>query len=86
MPQGSGLFSGDVMKFSQLIELIQNYDYALQSPSRMHVKFGCDCGCGGNSYTTESWDEEERQANISIKEAILFCEKYGIEYDGVSSD
>lgn len=25
------------------------------SPDRMEVHFGCDCGCGGDSYTIESW-------------------------------
>lgn len=71
------------MKFSELEGLIRDYDQALYSPSRSEVRFGCDCGCGGDSYTSESWDAEEKLAQEAIDKVIEFCAKYNIEYDGV---
>ena len=71
------------MKFSELVTLFQDYENALYSPSRSEVKFGCDCGCGGDSYTAESWDEEEQYAADSIVKMKEFCTKYGIYYDGI---
>jgi hypothetical protein len=49
----------------------------------MNVKIGCDCGCGGDMYTAESWRAEEDTADKTIKKMKQFCEQYGIEYDGV---
>jgi hypothetical protein len=71
------------MKFSELEELFQDYDAAKYSPDIMDVHFGCDCGCGGSSYTEESWDAEVDAANESIVKMISFCNLYGIEYDGM---
>lgn len=71
------------MQFSELLEIVQDYEQALCSPSRMQVRFGCDCGCGGDSYTAESWDAEEESAEKSIEKAKEFCTKYGIDYDGI---
>lgn len=71
------------MKFSELVTLFNDYENALYSPSRSEVKFGCDCGCGGDSYTKESWDEEEQYAADSIVKMKEFCTKYGIYYDGI---
>jgi len=70
------------MKFTKLKELINNYESALWSPTRMAVRFGCDCGCGGDNYTQETWDEEEAVAahNIAIMKA--WCDAYDIEWDG----
>ena len=71
------------MKFSDIEALMFDYKFAAYSPSRMHVIFGCECGCGGNSYTAESWTEEEDNAIKAIERVKLFCDRYGIEYDGV---
>ena len=71
------------MKFSELEELFQDYDNSKWSPSRMGVHFGCDCGCGGDSYTEESWDAEEETANDAILKMVSFCNTYGIIYDGL---
>ena len=71
------------MKFSELVTLFQDYENAMYSPSRSEVKFGCDCGCGGDSYTSESWDEEEQYAADSIVKMKEFCTKHGIYYDGI---
>jgi hypothetical protein len=71
------------MKFSELKELFDDYSYASSSPSRSAVIFGCDCGCGGDSYTEEEWDAEEDEADNAIAAMEQFCLKYGIEYDGI---
>lgn len=71
------------MKFSELLELIDDYTEAKWSPSRSEVRLGCDCGCGGDSYTIESWDAVEKAADKAIADIKEFCKKYNIEYDGV---
>ena len=71
------------MTFSELKELFDDYSYASSSPSRSEVRFGCDCGCGGDSYTVEEWDAEEDEAENAIEAMKQFCVKYGIEYDGI---
>ena len=71
------------MKFSELETIMNNYDSAKWSPRRMDAHFGCDCGCGGDSYTEEEWNAAEDAADLSIITAKIFCTKYGIEYDGI---
>jgi hypothetical protein len=71
------------MNWSDIVSLVADYETAMWSPTRMSVQFGCECGCGGDSYTKESWDEEEHAAHESIDAAIAFCEKHGITYDGI---
>jgi hypothetical protein len=34
---------------------------------RMSVSFGCDCGCGGGSYTIEDWDFMCDRADIATE-------------------
>jgi len=71
------------MKLSELENLLANYDTAKWSPSRSAVHFQCDCGCGGDRYTVESWDAEENAADETIKQMKQFCKNYNIEYDGI---
>ena len=42
------------MTFDELRDLIS--DIRLDE-RRMSVRFGCDCGCGGDFYSEEDWDE-----------------------------
>jgi hypothetical protein len=70
------------MNFSELAVIFSNYDKALWSPTRMNIKLGCDCGCCGNSYTKESWDAEEAQAQKDIDIMREWCYNNGIEWDG----
>lgn len=74
------------MKLSELEILFMDYDQAKWSPDRMGVHFGCDCGCGGDSYTPEQWDNEIAAADVYIMKMKKFCEEYGIEYDGIERD
>jgi hypothetical protein len=71
------------MKFSELEELFNDYDAAKSSPSRSCVHLGCDCGCGGDSYTIEEFEEEENNADQSIENMKAFCKKHNIEWDGI---
>jgi hypothetical protein len=71
------------MKFSDIQEIVYNYESASDSPSRRSVVFGCECGCGGDNFTSKEWNEIEDQADIHILEAKILCTKLGIEYDGV---
>ena len=71
------------MKLSELHEVFSAYESAMYSPSRSAVRFGCDCGCGGDSYTSESWDAEEQAAADAIVAMKTFCDENNIEYDGI---
>lgn len=71
------------MKFSDIQDMLYDYENAMYSPSRSDVHVGCDCGCGGNSYTIESYDAEEETAERAIKAIKEFCETHGFEYNGV---
>ncbi len=71
------------MKFSELESLVQDYLNACYSPTRMSVHFGCDCGCGGDTYTTESWDAEEQAAQEAIDAMRIWCYNNGVEWDGI---
>lgn len=51
------------MKFEDLRTHVDNIAYR---PSACNVRFGCDCGCGGDSYTYEHWSEGEQAADESI--------------------
>jgi len=73
----------NITKFTDILTVMQNYEQASYSPSRMAVNFGCDCGCGGDSYTEEEWDAEEDAADLAIEKAKELCKILNIEYDGV---
>ena len=72
------------MKFTELLEAVNDYGNAMYSPSRSEVRFGCDCGCGGDSYTAESWDAEEQAAAEAIDRMKQMCAELGIQYDGIN--
>lgn len=74
------------MKLSNLQDLFYAYNGAKYAPSLSEIHFGCDCGCGGDSYTTESWDEAEASAAKAIADMKEFCTKFGIYYDGIYED
>ncbi len=73
------------MKWSDVINLVNRYEGVLYSDIMTEVRFGCDCGCGGDFYTDnpEAWDsmvEENASALEAVKE---FCKREGIYYDGI---
>jgi len=71
------------VKFSDIVNLVADYNSAMYAPHNMCVHLGCDCGCGGDSYTPESWDDECKDADEAVQRAIDWCNLYGVEYDGM---
>lgn len=70
------------MKASDLYNAVQNFEtYYLYSDLMSEVRFGCDCGCGGDSYTVESWHEMCETADEARKEFKQLCESIGVEWD-----
>lgn len=70
------------MKASELFSVIQDFEnYYLHSDLMSEVHFGCDCGCGGDSYTTEQWVRMCNAAYEARKEFKQFCESLGVEWD-----
>jgi len=47
----------------------------------MAVKFGCECGCGGNDYTLDEWDNI--MADVNEAKAVIkkFCTEHNVEVD-----
>ena len=62
------------MKFHELENMVYRIANA---PWNNEVKFGCDCGCGGNNYTAEQWEEEGRL----FDEAVRTLAAMGVELD-----
>jgi len=71
------------MKLSEIEDVFNDYASARWSPSRSAVTLGCECGCGGDSYTFESYNEEEDAADAAIAKMKQLCDTLGIEYDGI---
>lgn len=66
---------------SDLLELLEGYEDALYAPHLCEIHFGCECGCGGDSYTSESWDAEVDSSNRAIFALRSFLEPLGVEWD-----
>lgn len=56
----------------QLVECIEDDE------SRRSVRFGCDCGCGGDSYTDEDWDIMVEDSATAQK---VLTEELGVTFD-----
>lgn len=68
---------------SDLVQLFDSYSNALYGPELSEVRFGCDCGCGGDSYTSEEWDAEIEQNAKAIEDMKEFCKLIGVDYNGI---
>jgi hypothetical protein len=62
------------MTYDELKDLIYTYE---EDPSLSEVHFGCDCGCGGDSWTIETWREYGEASDLA-KEKL---EKFGVTFD-----
>lgn len=70
------------MKATELYSIMQDFEsYYLHSDLNMEVHFGCDCGCGGDSYSNEQWDSMCETAEQSRADFERVCEKLGVEWD-----
>lgn len=70
------------MKATELAAIVDNFttNY-LYSDANSEVRFGCECGCGGDSYTPETWDNMMAAYSESYDEYKAYCEEAGIEWD-----
>lgn len=70
------------MKASELYSIVQDFQsYYLYSDLMSEVHFGCDCGCGGDSYTSESWEAMCNCADEVSDEFKKVCKSLGVEWD-----
>jgi len=61
------------MTFNQLKSLIDDID---NDERRMEVRFGCDCGCGGDIYSIDDWEEMCYRSDV----AQIKLEKLGVTF------
>lgn len=70
------------MRVSEFVSAYQDYEYnCLHSDLNMSVRLGCDCGCGGDSYTNESWQAMIETYDESEAEFKKVCSQLGLEWD-----
>lgn len=70
------------MKASELYSAAQDFEsYYLHSDLNMEVHLGCECGCGGDSYTLESWEAMCDFADEAKNDFQKLCESLGVEWD-----
>lgn len=70
------------MKASELYNIIQDFrDDYMYSDLMASVRFGCDCGCGGDSYTSEQWEDMCNAADESEAQFKKVCYQLGLEWD-----
>lgn len=62
------------IKFYDLVSLI---DDIRQDERRSSVIFGCDCGCGGEFFTYEEWDDMCERADKAREK----LEKIGVVFN-----
>ena len=67
-------FLGRKSSIKEVRELIEDY---FNSPSMSAIIFGCECGCGGSSYTYEQYDAEEKASEKAMKK----LKKIGVTFD-----
>lgn len=67
------------MNLKKLIKLAENYDeHVIYSPLNMYVKFGCDCGCGGDLYTSDEWDKVGELHDVHLAAWEKACDSLGL--------
>lgn len=71
------------MKWSDVENLVYEYEsYVKYNPLNSGMMVGCECGCGGDIYTSGELDRLEQAEGETIKKVVEFCKTKGIEYDG----
>lgn len=69
------------MKASELKELFDDYESYIDTPSDMSVIYGCDCGCGGDMYTSKEWNEAHEKSHEVKEDLKKALEELGVEWD-----
>lgn len=53
-------------------------DYYVQSPANGGVHLGCDCGCGGDSYSLEDWEIAHMEGDRAYDRFKAMCHELGV--------
>lgn len=70
------------MKLSEFVEAYEDYKSGwIYSDLNSEVSFGCDCGCGGDSYTEENWRQMCDDALKAKREFERWCWDNSIIFD-----
>jgi len=70
------------MKASEMLNIVLDYDQLVRhSDLRFSVIFGCECGCGGDSYDDESWAQMCDDYDNALAKYKEMCDTLGIEND-----
>ena len=70
------------MKASEMLNIVIDYDqYVRCSDLRSSVIFGCECGCGGDSYDDKAWKEMREYYDKALADFNALCNTLGIEND-----
>jgi hypothetical protein len=70
------------MKASELINIVQDYvSSVMYSDAYSDVRFGCDCGCGGDTYNDWTWHLMLEDHDEALKAFLSVCERLNIEDD-----
>ena len=71
------------MKATEVLEIFENFIDYRYTPSDEGVKFGCDCGCGGDYYSRhpEDWDRAHEEVYKARKQMAELLVKLNIEND-----
>lgn len=59
----------------QMSTLFYHAQAIYDAPWNSEIHFGCECGCGGDSYSQDDWDSYAE----AEKEAIEFFKSLGIK-------
>ena len=70
-----------LMKLSDVLKIAELYYDSMNTPNSDGTRFGCDCGCGGDSYTPEMWDAEMKAAEEAWEELVKLCTTFGVTYE-----
>lgn len=73
------------IKWSDIMTATNNYTDLLYSDEYSEVRYGCDCGCGGDYYVDEpgAWEHMLSDNEKTLVEVKELCYNLGIDYDGV---
>lgn len=75
------------MNISDVIELLDQFDRdVVYSDITSDVHYGCDCGCGGDSYDDESWNEISSKYDKTEEKIKKFCDEHNLVYDWGADD
>lgn len=71
------------MTWRDVLDLVYEYeDNVRDHPAHREIKYGCDCGCGGDAYSDEDWEAFDEAMSQTMMKVLDFCAANDIEYTG----